>query len=111
MCILERKKTPQGQVGYFLIFFYSMNFEKSKSVLVDKVNLLLENVDPKGTGAVAHHFRPIAVLTEGQGLICSPLYNDSLCSSSSRASDNLFSIGTNHANGAQTYMQDKHSHT
>lgn len=88
-----------------------MNFEKSKSVLVDKVNFLLENVDPKGIGAVAHPFRPIAVLTEGPGLICSPLHNDSLCSSSSRASDNLFSIGTNHANGEQTYMQDKHSHT
>lgn len=69
---IGEEKDPSGTSRLFSNFLYLMNFEKSKSVLVDKVNLLLENVDPKGIGAVAHHFRPIAVLTEGPGLICSP---------------------------------------
>lgn len=42
------EKDPSGTSRVFSNFLYSMNFEKSKSILVDKTNLLLKSVDPKG---------------------------------------------------------------
>lgn len=42
------EKDPSGTSRVFSNFLYSMNFEKSKSILVDKANLLLKSVDPKG---------------------------------------------------------------